>query len=102
VWRDENAIALTTHDPHAALATLWEREVRTVVIEGGAAILTAFFNAGLVDELNVYVAPVLLGQGQLAIGDLGIHTMSDALRGQDVELQRLGVDCLVTTHLAKG
>jgi len=59
VWRDENAIALLTHDPEVALATLWEREVRTVIVEGGSAIHTAFLTAGLVDELNVYVAPDL-------------------------------------------
>ena len=102
VWRDENAIALGTHDPEAALAALWEREVRTVVVEGGAAIHTAFLVAGLVDEVNVYVAPVLLGTGTPAFGDLGIWTMADALRGQDVILETLGVDCLVTAHLPKG
>ena len=102
VWRDENAIALCTHDPAAALATLWEREVRTVIVEGGSAIHTAFLAAGLVDELNVYIAPVLLGAGTQAIGDVGIGTMADALRGQDVTLETLGVDCLVTAHLPKG
>ncbi|NYI41387.1 bifunctional diaminohydroxyphosphoribosylaminopyrimidine deaminase/5-amino-6-(5-phosphoribosylamino)uracil reductase RibD [Demequina lutea] len=102
VWRDENAVALGTHDPEAALATLWEREVRTVIVEGGAAIHTAFLVAGLVDELNVYVAPVLLGTGTQAVADLGIRTMADALRGQDTSLQTLGVDCLVTAHLPKG
>ena len=102
VWRDENAIALLTHDPEVALATLWEREVRTVIVEGGSAIHTAFLTAGLVDELNVYVAPVLLGAGTQAFTDVGIHTMADALRGQDTSLKTLGVDCLVTAHLPKG
>ncbi len=102
VWRDENAIALATHDPKAALAALWEREVRTVIVEGGSAIHTAFLIAGLVDELNVYIAPVLLGAGTAAVGDVGIRTMADALRGQDVSLRTLGVDCLVTAHFSKG
>lgn len=102
VWRDENAIALRTHDPETALATLWAREVRTVIVEGGSAIHTAFLAAGLVDELNVYIAPVLLGAGTQAFADLGIRTMADALRGQDTSLNTLGVDCLVTTHLPKG
>jgi diaminohydroxyphosphoribosylaminopyrimidine deaminase / 5-amino-6-(5-phosphoribosylamino)uracil reductase len=102
VWRDENAIALHTHDPKAALATLWEREVRTVIVEGGAAIHTAFLGEGLVDELNVYIAPALLGAGTPVFGDLGIRTMADALRGQDITLATLGVDCLITAHLPKG
>jgi diaminohydroxyphosphoribosylaminopyrimidine deaminase/5-amino-6-(5-phosphoribosylamino)uracil reductase len=102
VWRDENAVALRTHDPESALATLWEDEVRTVIVEGGAAIHTAFLVAGLVNEVNVYIAPVLLGAGTPAFADLGIRTMADALRGEDVTLETLGVDCLITAHLPKG
>ncbi len=102
VWRDENAVALRTHDPESALATLWENEVRTVIVEGGAAIHTAFLVAGLVNEVNVYIAPVLLGAGTPAFADLGIRTMAEALRGEDVTLETLGVDCLITAHLPKG
>lgn len=102
VWRDENAVALRTHDPESALATLWENEVRTVIVEGGAAIHTAFLVAGLVNEVNVYIAPVLLGAGTPAFADLGIRTMANALRGEDVTLETLGVDCLITAQLPKG
>lgn len=102
VWRDENAIALQTHDPHEVLAALWAREVRTVVVEGGSTVHTAFLAAGLVDEINAYVAPVLLGFGVPAFGDLGIRTMADALRGENVTRTALGVDCLFTAQLTKG
>jgi diaminohydroxyphosphoribosylaminopyrimidine deaminase/5-amino-6-(5-phosphoribosylamino)uracil reductase len=102
VWRDENALHVATHDPAVALEALWQREVRTVIVEGGSAVLTAFLAAGLVDEINVYIAPMLLGSGTPSVGELGIGTMADALRGQDVELKTLGVDCLVTAHLSKG
>ena len=102
VWRDDNAVALETHDPHSALATLGTRQVRTVVVEGGGRILTAFLRAGLVDEINVYIAPALLGAGTAAVTDLGIASMADALRGEDVSVTSLGVDCLVTAHMTKG
>jgi diaminohydroxyphosphoribosylaminopyrimidine deaminase/5-amino-6-(5-phosphoribosylamino)uracil reductase len=102
VWRDDNAIALTTRNPHEALATLASREVRTVLVEGGGRVLTAFLRAGLVDELNVYIAPALLGSGTPAVHDLGIATMAEALRGQDVTVTALGTDCLVTARVMKG
>jgi len=102
VWRDENAIALHTHDPGEALALLWKRDVRTVIIEGGSTILTAFFTEGFVNEAHAYVAPLLLCEGTPAIGDLGIRTMAESLRGEDVELEILGTDCLVTAHFSKG
>ncbi len=102
VWRDDNAIALATRSPQEALALLAAREVRTVLVEGGGQILTAFLRAGVVDEVNVYIAPALLGSGTTAINDLGITTMAEALRGRDVTVTALGVDCLVTAKVTKG
>ncbi|WP_062520478.1 bifunctional diaminohydroxyphosphoribosylaminopyrimidine deaminase/5-amino-6-(5-phosphoribosylamino)uracil reductase RibD [Demequina silvatica] len=102
VWRDQNAIAIRSRDPHAALAALEAREVRTVVVEGGGTITTAFLRAGLVDEVHAYIAPALLGAGTSAVGDLGIATMGGALRGQDVTATALGVDTLVTAFFQRG
>lgn len=102
VWRDANAMALETHDPAQALSMLEARQVRTVVVEGGARILTAFLHARLVDQINVYIAPALLGEGIAAVSGLGITTMADALRGEDVSVTALGVDCLVTARMTKG
>ncbi|MFV0286254.1 MAG: RibD family protein, partial [Demequina sp.] len=102
VWRDENAIAVASHDPRAVLDLLWSREVRSLVVEGGPTLLSAFLRAGLVDEIHAYIAPALLGAGPSAVSDLGIGTMADALRGQDVTVTRLGVDTLVIAHLDGG
>ncbi|SEI85588.1 bifunctional diaminohydroxyphosphoribosylaminopyrimidine deaminase/5-amino-6-(5-phosphoribosylamino)uracil reductase RibD [Demequina mangrovi] len=102
VWRDENALALATRDPHEALGMLAAREVRTVVVEGGGTVTTAFLRAGLVDEVHAYIAPAILGAGTAAVGDLGIGTMGGALRGQDVTATALGVDTLVTAFFQRG
>lgn len=71
---------LRTRDPHAALKQLWERERVHVFLEGGPTLAAAFLGAGLVDEIVVYVAPLLLGGGLSAVADLGITTIADALR----------------------
>ena len=71
---------LRTHDPHAALAELFARDRQHVFLEGGPTLAAAFLDAGLVDEVVAYVAPILLGAGASAVGDLGISTMSQALR----------------------
>ncbi|WP_062386818.1 bifunctional diaminohydroxyphosphoribosylaminopyrimidine deaminase/5-amino-6-(5-phosphoribosylamino)uracil reductase RibD [Demequina iriomotensis] len=102
VWRDEDAIAVRSHDPRDALAALAAREVRTVVVEGGGTITSAFLRAGLVDEVHAYIAPAILGSGTNAVGDLGIATMSGALRGRDVTATALGVDTLVTAFFQRG
>jgi diaminohydroxyphosphoribosylaminopyrimidine deaminase/5-amino-6-(5-phosphoribosylamino)uracil reductase len=102
VWRDAHALAVPSHRPSAVLEALHEREVRTVLIEGGPTVLSAFVREGLVDEVHAYIAPALLGAGPSVIDDVGIATMADALRGQDVTTEQLGADTLVTALFSRG
>ncbi len=102
VWRDDNAIELRTHDVGVVLAALHERECRVVLIEGGSVVTTAFLHADVVDEIHAYVAPMVLGAGTSAVGDLGIRTMADALRGQNLATTSLGEDVLIVARLEKG
>lgn len=74
------SLRLRTRDPHRALADLQAREQRHVFLEGGPTLAAAFLREGLVDEIVCYVAPMLLGAGRNAVGDLGIDTITDALR----------------------
>src|SRR3954471_24782354 len=71
---------LRTRDPETALKTLFARDRQHVFLEGGPTLAAAFLRAGLVDEIVAYVAPMLLGAGQEAVGDLGITTIADAFR----------------------
>jgi diaminohydroxyphosphoribosylaminopyrimidine deaminase/5-amino-6-(5-phosphoribosylamino)uracil reductase len=71
---------LRTRDPETALKTLYARDRQHVFLEGGPTLAAAFLSTGLVDEVVTYVAPMLLGAGLPAVGDLGIRTIADALR----------------------
>ena len=73
-------VLLRTHHPADALADLFARGRRHVMLEGGPTLAAAFVRAGLVDEIVAYVAPTLLGGGSTAVADLGIATIGDALR----------------------
>lgn len=77
---DAETVLLRTRDPRSALATLWSHGRQHVLLEGGPTLAAAFLAAGLVDRVVAYVAPVLLGAGPTALGDLGITTIADALR----------------------
>ncbi|MFS3129188.1 bifunctional diaminohydroxyphosphoribosylaminopyrimidine deaminase/5-amino-6-(5-phosphoribosylamino)uracil reductase RibD [Nocardioides sp. Bht2] len=72
-------VQLRTRDPRTALAELHTLERRHVFLEGGPTLAAAFLDAGLVDEVVVYLAPMLLGAGRNAVGDLGIDTIADAV-----------------------
>src|SRR5699024_3078896 len=72
-------VRLLTHDPSAALAELFDRGIRHVLVEGGPILTAAFLRAHLVDELIVHLAPTLLGAGRPAVEDLSITTIADRL-----------------------
>ena len=46
--------------------------VRSLLVEGGARVITSLLRQQLVDRLAVCIAPIILGRGIDAIGDLGI------------------------------
>ena len=77
----------------AALAgRLRERGVRSVMVEGGATLITALLGERLVDRLAVCIAPKILGSGIEAVGDLGIGDLADSLVLSDAAFSVRGGD----------
>lgn len=101
VWRDQNAVLIPSHDPREVLDHLWHRDVRTVIVEGGSTVISAFLAASLIDELQVYIAPAILGGGVKAVAGLGIDTMAEALRAEHAESLVLGADTLIRARVRK-
>ncbi len=95
VWRDDNAVRVGSHDPADALAAVELAGGRTLLVEGGGTLIGAFLDAGLVDEVHAYLAPAVLGAGTPAVVSSGTTTLTQMLRGQIVNLERLGEDVLV-------
>jgi riboflavin biosynthesis pyrimidine reductase len=73
--------------------------IGSVMVEGGAALITGFFRAGLVDRLAVCVAPKILGEGIEAIGDLGIRDLSRSLTLADAAVEPYGVDLILSGRI---
>jgi diaminohydroxyphosphoribosylaminopyrimidine deaminase / 5-amino-6-(5-phosphoribosylamino)uracil reductase len=48
------------------------------LVEGGAGAASAFLKADLVDRLVIYRAPILIGGGKAALGDIGLGAIGDA------------------------
>lgn len=53
-------------------------DVQYLLIEGGAGAAAAFLGADLVDRLVLYRAPILIGGGKAALGDIGLTSLSAA------------------------
>jgi diaminohydroxyphosphoribosylaminopyrimidine deaminase/5-amino-6-(5-phosphoribosylamino)uracil reductase len=79
-------------DLAAMLADLARREINELHVEAGEKLNASLLRAGLVDELLLYVAPRLLGDGRgiAALGALG--TLADSLDFEFVEVERVGAD----------
>jgi len=89
---------VTDHDVQALLTALGERDIRSVYVEGGATLASAFLAEGLVNELHITMGPMLLGGPNLAITDLGVSTMADSQRLSMTDIQRLGEDIVLTAR----
>lgn len=83
-------------DLTALLDALHQREVRSVLLEGGATLAAAFLAARRVDRITGYLAPALLGAGPAVLADTGITNISRALRFHLIGAEQLGPDLRVT------
>lgn len=81
-----------SHDLKAVLESCYRRGEIFALLEGGPTLVTAALKAGLVDELHVYLAPRLLGEGRKGIGDLGISALTSSLDFQLQQVKELGGD----------
>ena len=83
------------------LADLQGRGFRSVFIEGGPTVASAFVAAGLVDEYLIYLAPTLIGGPRLALTDIGVAGIDEQRHLTIHSLDRLGDDVLIVARPLK-
>jgi diaminohydroxyphosphoribosylaminopyrimidine deaminase / 5-amino-6-(5-phosphoribosylamino)uracil reductase len=77
----------------AALAALNERGWETAMIEGGGQVAASFLSAGLVDNIEWFRAPIVLGgDGRAAVAAFALETLAAAPRFRRVSAQPVGDD----------
>ncbi|NNN10094.1 MAG: bifunctional diaminohydroxyphosphoribosylaminopyrimidine deaminase/5-amino-6-(5-phosphoribosylamino)uracil reductase RibD [Acidimicrobiaceae bacterium] len=76
------------------LDELGEHDILQVLVEGGAAVASAFLEAGLVNHVVWYVAPALAGSatGRGALAVLSTPSMTSLRRSRFTDVRRVGVD----------
>src|SRR5215207_8863585 len=84
----------------ALLVELRARGVGSVMVEGGAKLITSFLCSQLVDRLAVCIAPKILGSGIEAVGDLGIYELDHSLILSDPSFVSCGRDIILDSRVA--
>ena len=86
-------------DLQKLLIELGRRNLSSVLVEGGAGIITSLVAARIPDRLIAITAPKLAGKGIEALGDLGITSMDNSIPLQVKDVFRKGADVVIDTRL---
>jgi diaminohydroxyphosphoribosylaminopyrimidine deaminase/5-amino-6-(5-phosphoribosylamino)uracil reductase len=92
--QDSPTVVVRTRDPHEVVRALADRT--DVLLEGGPTLAGAFLRAGAVHRIVAYMAPILLGGPVVAVDDVGVAGIADALRWNYDGVERIGPDVVLS------
>jgi len=93
--------SLDTVDLGELMAELGRREVNEVLVETGAVLSGAMLRAGLIDELVIYMAPVLMGDAARGLFHLpGLDAMADRLHLEISDIRAVGKDWRISARVS--
>jgi diaminohydroxyphosphoribosylaminopyrimidine deaminase/5-amino-6-(5-phosphoribosylamino)uracil reductase len=75
-----------------------------VLVEGGGRVLGSFFDAGEVDEVDVFIAPIIEGGSHdfMPARGIGVDAMSEALRLDSPTVSRADADVRIQGRVRRG
>jgi diaminohydroxyphosphoribosylaminopyrimidine deaminase / 5-amino-6-(5-phosphoribosylamino)uracil reductase len=85
----------------AALEELGRREIQDLFVEGGPTLAGALFDAGEIDQVRLFVAPVLLGAGdaRAVLEGEGARRIAEGVRPLATSYEQIGEDLLIGARL---
>jgi diaminohydroxyphosphoribosylaminopyrimidine deaminase/5-amino-6-(5-phosphoribosylamino)uracil reductase len=88
-------------DLEELLKVLGHRDVISVLVEGGGALLGSLFDLGLVDKVFVFIAPIIVG-GERAVtpvAGLGVEKIAQACRLRRIRVKEFGEDVMISGYV---
>ena len=80
----------------AVIDQLGQREITSVLIEGGGDILGQALDEHLIDQVRIYLGPLITGGPVVAFAGLGANSTKSGTRLHDLRYERIGNDVLLT------
>ena len=86
--------------PEVVLEELGRQDVVSLLVEGGGMVLGSFFDAGLVDKVHAFIAPVIIGgdQAPSPVAGQGVSKMAEAWQLERTQTHRYGPDWLIVGY----
>ena len=98
----ERTIVCNGKSPNIVLRDLGEKEITSVLIEGGGEILGQALDQRLVDKVQLYVGPIFTGGPVIAFAGVGAASTREAPRLDRVRYERIGQDVCVIGYPTYG
>ena len=88
-------------DLEKLLKTLGEREITSVLVEGGGILLGSLFDCGLVDKVIAFIAPIIIGgkEAKAAVGGKGVDKVVNSIKLEHIKLEKLGEDLMISGYV---
>ncbi|MBI2287441.1 MAG: bifunctional diaminohydroxyphosphoribosylaminopyrimidine deaminase/5-amino-6-(5-phosphoribosylamino)uracil reductase RibD [Chloroflexi bacterium] len=88
---------------HRLLKVLAEREITSVLVEGGGILLGSLFDSKLVDKVIAFIAPIIIGgeEAKTAVEGKGVDKVFDAVRLKHVSVEKFGEDLMVSGYVTE-
>jgi diaminohydroxyphosphoribosylaminopyrimidine deaminase/5-amino-6-(5-phosphoribosylamino)uracil reductase len=85
------------------LAALYQRDVQSILVEGGAELQGGFVDAGLVDRVAMFLAPIIIGgrDAPASVGATGARRLQDSLQLDPPRVEHLGPDILLLADVRR-
>ena len=89
-------------DLEELLKVLAQREITSVLVEGGGILLGSLFDHGLVDKVIAFVAPIIIGgkEAKTAVSGRGVDKVIDSLKLERVSVEKYGEDLMVSGYVS--
>lgn len=83
------------------LKVLSERQVTSILVEGGGTVLGSLFDSNLVDKVIAFIAPVIIGgaEAKTAVAGKGVDKVKEAMRLERLNVERFGDDVMFSGYV---
>lgn len=83
---------------------LGEMKIDSVLLEGGATLNFSALSQGIVDKVQIYIAPMIIGgeKSKTIVGGNGVEFLKDAFKLRDLKTSLIGQDILIEGYVKKG